>query len=173
MQTLKQLTSVSKNQDHQFISLHTSPLTVHVYFTYFKNIPHQLNSYFFFFYSSGPVSMTIYLANYWVVVLHSRTAATRSLDAVPLYVKLLLYSSVIIYLAPLSPPSKIPPGPPPYLDLACYLYPSMASPPYPLGVYFADQHQQRWSPDVRLSALPTDFRPMPCHPWMPAQRPDD
>ena len=34
--------------------------------------------------SSGPASMTLYNSDYWVVVFQPRTAATSSLDSVPL-----------------------------------------------------------------------------------------
>ena len=42
--------------------------------------------YILYYYSSGPVSVTLYHAHCWVVEFHPRTAAIRSLDYVPLYV---------------------------------------------------------------------------------------
>ena len=56
--------------------------------------------------SSWPASVILYLAHYWVVVFHPKTATTRSLVSVPLYVKLLILPSAIIDLVPLYPPQN-------------------------------------------------------------------
>ena len=100
------------------------------------------------------------------------TAATRSLDSVPLYFSLILFPSVRISLLPLAPHGYIPPGPSPSLSSACSLSPPMVSPPSPLVVYCTGHHQWRWSPAFRLYTFPTDCQTIPFRPWIPAQRPD-
>ena len=60
-------------------------------------LPVPINNYLSSYSYSGTASVTLYHAHYWVVEFHPRTAATRSLEYVPLYVSLLLRFPVLNY----------------------------------------------------------------------------